>query len=103
MPNMALHSYPPIYTYLTLGPDTDVADHGAVWTSCCWLLDTEVGECVLPEDGPGVQVGCHEATVTTQSLKTRERHGEDGRKDKLKNIFLNGASPVLSRKTKIQI
>ena len=33
------------------------------------LLQADVGQRILPEDGLGVQVGCHEPTLSRESLE----------------------------------
>ena len=35
------------------------------------LLQTDIGQCVLPEDRFGIQVGSHESTLSRKSLKDR--------------------------------
>ena len=35
------------------------------------LLQADIGQCVLPEDGLGIQVGCHESTLSRESLQEK--------------------------------
>lgn len=57
--------------YLALGSDADVASDRCVRLAKR-LLDAEVGESILPEDGACVHVGGHEATLAAQRLLRRQ-------------------------------
>lgn len=54
-------------TYLTLGPDTNVARNGRIWF-VERLLDAQIRQSVLSKDGLGVHIGRHEAALAGQRL-----------------------------------
>ena len=50
--------------YLTFSPDPDMACDMSGGFRRRRVLNAHIGQHILTEDGPGVQVGCHETTLT---------------------------------------
>lgn len=68
-----LLSWNPWTTHLTLGSNPDVTLNRGILAQVAWLLDAQIGQHVLPEDWPGVQVGRHEAAAAWYSLGKEEQ------------------------------
>lgn len=68
-------------THLAFSPDAYVAIDRCVRPQVNGLLNAHVGQRIFSEDGPGIQVGSHEATEARQCLdyktKRRERINKD--------------------------
>lgn len=55
-------------THLAFGSDAYVSIDRRVGPQVDWLLDADISEGILSEDGTSVKVGSHEAAETGQSL-----------------------------------